>query len=73
MGHRPSTRFVVTDGPQDVTERREIRVPPDAPVGTYRVVVGVWNPASRERLHRWAGGLVPTWRDDVEVGTVEIR
>jgi F5/8 type C domain len=59
-------------GPQYVTVRRRVSVPADAVPGRYRLVAGVWNPASGRRLHRWWRGLVPTRETTLELGRVEI-
>ena len=59
-------------GPQHVTVRRRVSVPADAVPGRYRLVAGVWNPASGRRLHRWWRGLVPTRETTIELGRVEI-
>ena len=58
--------------PQVVVERRRIVVPADAEPGHYRLVAGVWNPATGGRLRRWWGGLVPTFDTTVELGTLEV-
>ncbi len=60
------------DGPQLVMERRRVVVPPDTPPGRYRVVLGVWDPASGARLRRWLAGLLPTPSRTVELATVEV-
>ena len=59
-------------GPQQVSVRRQVLVPADAAPGRYRLVAGVWNPASGRRLHRWWRGLVPTRETALELGRVEI-
>jgi hypothetical protein len=59
--------------PQDVVERRRVTVPQDAEPGRYRLVAGVWDPATGGRLRRWWRGLVPTLETAVELGTVDIR
>jgi len=59
-------------GPQHVSVRRRLPVPADAVPGRYRLVAGVWNPASGWRLHRWWGGLVPTLETSLELGRVEV-
>jgi dolichyl-phosphate-mannose-protein mannosyltransferase len=51
---------------------RQVRVPAGTPPGTYRVVAGVWNPATGHRLHRWWHGVVPGPTRTVDLGTVEI-
>jgi hypothetical protein len=58
--------------PQHVSVRRQVLVPADAAPGRYRLVAGVWNPASGQRLHRWWRGLVPTRETALELGRVEI-
>ena len=58
--------------PQVVVERRRIVVPADVEPGRYRLVAGVWNPATGGRLRRWWGGLVPTLDTAVELGTLEV-
>jgi hypothetical protein len=58
--------------PQHVSVRRRLSVPADAVPGRYRLVAGVWNPASGSRLHRWWGGLVPTLKTSLELGRVEV-
>ena len=40
--------------------------------GRYRLVAGVWNPATGGRLRRRWGGLVPTFDTAVELGTLEV-
>jgi hypothetical protein len=47
-------------------------VPPDAPRGSYRVVLGVLEPDSGRRLRRTIAGIVPTWSRSVEMGTFEV-
>jgi hypothetical protein len=59
--------------PQAILERRRVSVPRDAEPGRYRLVAGVWDPATGGRLRRWWRGLVPTLETTVELGTVEIR
>jgi hypothetical protein len=59
-------------GPQHVAERRRVVVPPDAPRGSYRVVLGVLEPDSGRRLRRTIAGIVPTWSRSVEMGTFEV-
>jgi 4-amino-4-deoxy-L-arabinose transferase-like glycosyltransferase len=51
---------------------RRVRVPAGTPPGSYRVVAGVWDPASGRRLHRWWRGILPVPGRTVEVGTVDI-
>jgi hypothetical protein len=58
--------------PQHLAIRRRIGVPADATAGRYRLVAGVWNPASGWRLRRWWRGLVPTWTTTLSLGRVEI-
>jgi hypothetical protein len=81
-GPDPATRFGddfpspqrvtgLASGPQEVSIRRRILVPPDAR-GRYRLVAGVWDPPSHSRLHVWWRGLVPTLDDAVTLGAVEI-
>jgi 4-amino-4-deoxy-L-arabinose transferase-like glycosyltransferase len=62
----------LTEAPQAVMERRRILVPAETPPGTYRVVLGVWHPASGQRLRRWIAGVLPAWSPSVDVGTVEV-
>jgi hypothetical protein len=59
-------------GSQHVSIRREVRVPADALPGRYRLVAGVWNPASGRRLSRWWRGLLPTRETTLELGRIEI-
>jgi hypothetical protein len=59
-------------GPQEVSVRRQVAVPAEATPGRYRLVAGVWNPASGRRLHRWWRGLVPTRETALELGRVEV-
>jgi hypothetical protein len=59
-------------GPQQVSVRRRLAVPAGAVPGRYRLVAGVWNPASGWRLHRWWRGLVPTRETALELGRVEV-
>jgi 4-amino-4-deoxy-L-arabinose transferase-like glycosyltransferase len=58
--------------PQHVSVRRSLPVPVDAAPGRYRLVAGVWHPASGGRLHRWWRGLVPTLETTLELGRVEV-
>jgi hypothetical protein len=60
------------DGPLTVVERRRVVVPPDARPGSYRLVVGVCDPASRHRLRRWLGGVIPTFGHAVELATGQV-
>jgi hypothetical protein len=55
-----------------VSVRRQVAVPAEATPGRYRLVAGVWNPASGRRLHRWWRGLVPTRETALELGRVEV-
>jgi hypothetical protein len=59
-------------GPQHVSERRRILVPAEAEPGRYRLVAGVWSPASEARLRRWWRGIVPTLDTTIEIGTIEV-
>jgi hypothetical protein len=47
-------------------------IPPDAPRGPYRIVLGVLEPDSGRRLHRRVAGILPTWSRSVELGTFEV-
>jgi Dolichyl-phosphate-mannose-protein mannosyltransferase len=67
---RPVTGLM--SGPQHVSVRRRIEVPPDATPGQYRLVTGVWEPTSESRLHVWWRGLVPTFANALTLGTVEV-
>jgi hypothetical protein len=58
--------------PQHLSVRRRIVVPTDATAGRYRLVAGLWNPASGWRLHHWWRGLVPTWTTTLSLGRVEV-
>jgi hypothetical protein len=58
--------------PQTVVERRVVQIPPDAPPGRYRVLLGVWSPESGDRLHRWWRGWLPTPGETVELGAFEV-
>ncbi|HZS31907.1 MAG TPA: hypothetical protein VFC42_00835 [Methylomirabilota bacterium] len=58
--------------PQTVSVRRRLVVPPDAVPGRYRLVAGVWDPASGRRLHRRWRGWVPTLDTTVPLGGVEL-
>ncbi|MBI3456864.1 MAG: hypothetical protein HY002_13895 [Candidatus Rokubacteria bacterium] len=58
--------------PQDVMERRRVLVPPETPTGTYRIVAGVWDPATGRRARRWWAGLVPTLSQTADLGTIEV-
>jgi hypothetical protein len=58
--------------PQHVSVRRRLPVPADAVPGRYRLVAGVWNPASGGRLHRWWRGLVPTLETTLELSRGEV-
>jgi hypothetical protein len=58
--------------PQHVSVRRRITVPADATAGRYRLVAGLWNPASGWRLHRWWRGILPTLDTTLELGRVEV-
>ncbi len=58
--------------PQHLVERRRVVVPPEAPPGVYRIVVGVWDPLSRWRARLWWHGLLPTFDDTVQLGTLEV-
>jgi len=62
----------LTEGPQAIMVRRRTIVPPGTPPGTYRVLLGVWRPASGERLRRWFAGILPAWSPSVELGTIEV-
>jgi hypothetical protein len=62
----------VGSAPQHVRVRRQVRVPADAVPGRYRLVGGVWNPASGWRLHVWWRGLLPTRETTLELGRVEV-
>jgi 4-amino-4-deoxy-L-arabinose transferase-like glycosyltransferase len=59
-------------GPQHVSVRRRLSVPPNLAPGRYRVLIGVWNPGSGWRLHRWWRGLVPTFETTLGLSRVEI-
>jgi hypothetical protein len=71
---RPLPRPVpgLAAGLQDVVERRRMTIPANAPPGPYRLVVGVWNPSTGERLRRWWHGILPTRSHVVELGTFEV-
>lgn len=58
--------------PQEVMERRRVLVPPETPTGTYRIVAGLWDPATGRRARRWWAGLVPTVSQTAELGTIEV-
>jgi hypothetical protein len=58
--------------PQHLAERRRVLVPATTPPGRYRIVVGVREPGSGQRLRRWWAGLVPLPTHTVEVGVVEV-
>jgi hypothetical protein len=58
--------------PQHVSVRRRITVPADATAGRYRLVAGLWNPASGWRLHRWWRGILPTLDTSLELGRVDV-
>ena len=60
------------DGPQSVSERRQLMIPAGTEPGRYRLVAGVWDPASGRRLRHWWHGLVPTLETTIELGTVDI-
>ena len=59
-------------GPQHVSVRRRLAVPPNLAPGRYRVVAGVWNPRSGWRLHRWWRGLAPTLETTLALSRVEV-
>jgi hypothetical protein len=67
-GHLPD----LGPDPQHVTIHRRLSVPADAMPGRYRLIAGVWNPASGRRLHRWWRGLVPTRETTLELGRVDV-
>jgi F5/8 type C domain len=58
--------------PQHVSIRRRLLVPADATAGRYRLVAGIWSPASGWRLHRWWRGLLPTLDTSLSLGRVEV-
>ena len=58
--------------PQHLTIRRRIVVPADAMAGPYRLVAGLWNPASGWRLRQWWRGLLPTFNTTLPLGRVEV-
>ena len=58
--------------PQHLAVRRRIVVPADAAAGRYRLVAGLWNPASGWRLHRWWRGILPTLTTTLALGRVEV-
>ena len=58
--------------PQHLAVRRRIVVPADATAGRYRLVGGLWNPASGWRLHRWWRGILPTLTTTLALGRVEV-
>jgi hypothetical protein len=58
--------------PQHVSVRRRLRIPDGAVPGQYRLVAGVWNPATGWRMHRWWRGLVPTLETALSLGRVEV-
>jgi hypothetical protein len=60
-------------GPQHLLIERRVTVPPGTPPGTYRVVVGVWDPSTGTTLRRFWRGLVPTLEATVEVGAVQVH
>ena len=62
----------LTETPQVVMERRRVSVPPDTPPGTYRVVLGIWHPASGQRLRRWIAGILPAGSSSVDLGIIEV-
>jgi 4-amino-4-deoxy-L-arabinose transferase-like glycosyltransferase len=62
----------LTETPQVVMERRRVSVPPDTPPGAYRVLLGVWHPASGQRLRRWIAGILPAGSSSVDLGTIEV-
>jgi hypothetical protein len=70
----PTPRAVsgLVSGPQHVSVRRRIAIPPDADPGQYRLVAGVWDPISATRLHVWWRGLLPTFSYAVTIGTVDV-
>jgi hypothetical protein len=58
--------------PQHVTVRRRLLVPAGLVPGRYRLVMGVWDPGSGRRVHRWWRGVVPTLETTVPLGRVEV-
>ena len=69
----PLTGFLPELGaPQHLAVRRRIVVPADAAAGRYRLVGGLWNPASGWRLHRWWRGILPTLTTTLALGRVEV-
>jgi hypothetical protein len=60
-------------GPEHVRLRRRVRVPTGTAPGPYRMVVGVWDPATGARLHARWGGLLPTLTTALRVGAIEVR
>jgi hypothetical protein len=72
---RPLPRSVPGLAPdhQDVVERRRVTIAADAPPGSYRLIVGVWEPSTGQQLRRWWHGLLPTTSRVVELGMVEVR
>jgi hypothetical protein len=48
-------------------------IPGDATAGRYRIVAGLWSPATGWRLRRWWRGVLPTLDTTLELGRVEVR
>ncbi len=57
---------------QRVAERHRIVVPLDTPPGRYRILLGVWDPRTSRRVHRWWSAVLPTWSHTVEPGVLDV-
>jgi F5/8 type C domain-containing protein len=70
----PLTGFLPELGitPQHVSIQRQMTIPGDATAGRYRIVAGLWSPATGWRLRRWWRGVVPTLDTTLELGRVEV-
>jgi hypothetical protein len=71
----PLTGFLSELGitPQHVSIQRQMTIPGDATAGRYRIVAGLWSPATGWRLRRWWRGVLPTLDTTLELGRVEVR